>query len=557
MTTEGLELIDWRTLDPVHTGPSWERDAFGQFIAPERTLGFEALDWAMRYLTQPDGALAGTAWSPTGEQIRILLWWYAVDEMGRFTYRRGVLRRMKGWGKDPFLAVIAVIELCAPCRFSHFDENNEPVAKPEPAPWIQIAAVSKDQTRNTMLVFPGLVPERTRTRFGIEMGKELITSGRGRIEAVTSSPSTLEGGRPTLVIMNETHHWTQENGGIAQGQVISRNLAKRPEGAARAMEITNAHVPGQNSWAEQTYDSVETIRSGRTMLDADEMGIFYDSLEANPKFNFYGEDAVEQIKHALRQTRGDSVWLDVDRLTQEILDPQNPMSVSRRFYFNQIVAAEDAWVTRQQWDACSKPESILPNEKVVLGFDGSKTSDSTALVMMRLSDGLIELVRVWEKPAPPNDDPNWEVPKDQVADSVAHTFANYKVVAFYSDVKEWEDMIMDWDREYGDQLGVKASSNSAIAWDMRTKQMQLTKAIEALHRTVVEGSAKHTNDPKLNRHFYNARQRENKWGIGFSKESRSSAKKVDGVAATVLAFMARQDFFARGKEEKKRYGFAW
>jgi ABC-type amino acid transport substrate-binding protein len=176
--------------------------------------------------------------------------------------------------------------------------------------------------------------------------------------------------------------------------------------------------------------------------------------------------------------------------------------------------------------------------------------------MMRLSDGLIDLVRMWEKPAAPFDE-GWEVPKDQVDDAVAYAFAHFKVVAFYSDVKEWEDMIMRWDDLYGEKLGVKASTNSAIAWDMRTKQMQLTKAIEGLNRTVVEQVAKHSNNPKLNSHFYNARQRENKWGVGFSKESRSSSKKVDGVAATTLAFMARADYKAKGKPEKKRYGIAW
>jgi hypothetical protein len=547
-------MEDWRTFEASHTGPAWERTPLGTFVLPEYTVGQHVIKWAMDYLTQPDGQTAGQPWMPTGEQARIILWWYAVDETGRFVYRRGVLRRMKGWGKDPFLAVIAAVEMCAPCRFDGFDPNQPGgvKAKNEPAPWIQVAAVSKDQTRNTMLVFPGLFPKTTQARYGVEIGKETVTCGRGRIEAVTSSPATLEGARPTLVIMNETHHWKSENGGIEQGLAIQRNLAKRPEGAARAMEITNAHVPGENSWAEQSYDAFEAIRLGKSRAT----GIFYDSLESNPKFNFYGEDAVAQIKAALAQARGDSVWLDIERLSQEILDLQTPMSISRRFYFNQIVAAEDAWITRQQWDACSTRESIELGEQVVLGFDGSKTNDSTALVMMRLSDGLIDLVKMWEKPAPPHDE-GWSVPKDQVDDAVAYAFSHFKVVAFYSDVKEWEDMIMKWDDDYGSQLGVRASMNSAIAWDMRQKSMQLTKAIEALNRQIVETTAKHTNHPKLNSHFYNARQRENKWGVGFSKESKSSPKKVDGVAATVLASMARADYKARGKEEKKRYGTMW
>jgi hypothetical protein len=48
--------------------------------------------------------------------MRFILWWYAVDEFGRFVYRKGVLQRMKGWGKDPLLAVICLVELVGPSR---------------------------------------------------------------------------------------------------------------------------------------------------------------------------------------------------------------------------------------------------------------------------------------------------------------------------------------------------------------------------------------------------------------------------------------------------------
>jgi len=42
------------------------------------------LDW----LQQPDGPDAGSMFRPTFEQARFLRWWYAVDDRGRFVYRR-------------------------------------------------------------------------------------------------------------------------------------------------------------------------------------------------------------------------------------------------------------------------------------------------------------------------------------------------------------------------------------------------------------------------------------------------------------------------------------
>jgi hypothetical protein len=71
---------------------------------PEFSLGYEVIDWAENYLRQPDGANAGDPFKFTQEQEDFLLWWYGVDINGRFIYRRGVLRRSKGWGKSPFLA---------------------------------------------------------------------------------------------------------------------------------------------------------------------------------------------------------------------------------------------------------------------------------------------------------------------------------------------------------------------------------------------------------------------------------------------------------------------
>jgi len=46
---------------------------------PERTLGWTVLEWTVEYLRQPDGPEAGQPWRFTPEQVRIVLWWYAVD----------------------------------------------------------------------------------------------------------------------------------------------------------------------------------------------------------------------------------------------------------------------------------------------------------------------------------------------------------------------------------------------------------------------------------------------------------------------------------------------
>ncbi|GHF38571.1 hypothetical protein GCM10010218_19660 [Streptomyces mashuensis] len=64
---------------------------------PERTLAWEILGWAERYIVQPDGERAGSPWRFSDEQIRFLAHWFAVDENGRWVYSSGCLRRSKGW----------------------------------------------------------------------------------------------------------------------------------------------------------------------------------------------------------------------------------------------------------------------------------------------------------------------------------------------------------------------------------------------------------------------------------------------------------------------------
>src|SRR5690606_39438252 len=84
-----------------------------------------------------------------------------------------------------------MVELCGASRFSHW-ENGLPVGKRHPYPWVQVVAVSQQQTVNTFALFPSLVSDEMKAEFGIDLGKELIYAlgGTARLQAVTSNPRT-------------------------------------------------------------------------------------------------------------------------------------------------------------------------------------------------------------------------------------------------------------------------------------------------------------------------------------------------------------------------------
>lgn len=496
----------------------------------------------LRNLLQPDGPDAGEPWHYTPEQARFILWWYAIDERGRFLYRYGMLRRMKGWGKDPVGASICCIEFVGPCRFSHF-EGEGPVAVPHSAAWVQTAAVSRDQTRSTMTLFPGMLSPETIQEHGIDLGKEIIYahSGRCRIEAVTSSPRSLEGQRSTFVLKNENHLWIESNEGHAMSAVIARNLAKSRDGSARALAISNAHSPGEDSDAERDYMTYLAIEAGETRAT----GFLYDSIEAPANTDLADE---KSLHRGLTICRGDSDWVDIERIMEEIWDPRTEPSITRRFYLNQITAEEGSWIAPHEWEACYAKRGIKEGEQITLGLDGSKSEDHTALTGCCVSDGHVFPIGLWD----PSRYRGQEVPRKVVDGTVDLMFVMYDVVGFYSDVKEWESYIDKWEEEYGDQLCVKASYRHPIGWDMRSKTRETTNAVESFNDGIIERAFTHSASRRESQQVYNAKRRPNQYGVTFSKETPDSSRKVDWLASAVLARKARQDYVALPDDKKRQ-----
>lgn len=132
--------------EPVVIGPTWTKTEDGKsYVLPELTLGWECARFAAKWLQIDDGEGNLKPFQMTNEQLRFVLWFYAIDESGKFLYQRSLLQRLKGWGKDPLAAVIALFEAVGPCRFSHIDANGEVVGRALKTTLIQIAAVSQEQ----------------------------------------------------------------------------------------------------------------------------------------------------------------------------------------------------------------------------------------------------------------------------------------------------------------------------------------------------------------------------------------------------------------------------
>jgi hypothetical protein len=639
----GQEAIDW-SVCPMSLGPTWSkdptwtgpRDADG-YILPVYTLGWQAIKWITDNLLadETDEYDRPLPFQLTPEQMRFILWFYAIDENGRFLFREIVLQRLKGWGKDPLAAVIAAVEFVGPCRFAGWSAIEDPargigigdpVGKPHPRAWVQVAAVSLFQTGNTMQLFNGLFNDACKAEHSIDVGKETIYAyqGKKKIQAVTSNPAALEGNRPTLVIKNETHHWKDGvDGGIAMADAIERNATKAKGGAARTLSITNAYEPSQDSVARRERQAFELMAAGDYHND-----MMYDSLEApkdarlRPRFPDETEGAerrgvpvipneVKEIIHrryltrVLEAVRGDAWWLDIPSLVSSILNPRNKASRSRRFWFNQVTASEDAFVRPEAVEAAISKLArearqmagstgmeqieagwlVAPDERVVLFGDGSKSDDSTAIVGCSLDTGYTFLVGVWQKPAGERGK-TWLAPRGAVDARVKQAFERFNVVAFWFDPSHskdetddssyWMPFLDKWMREYKDRLAkeywpVKSGpAKHAVNFDMTGVPNQ--KLFVAGAEQFVE-DIETVNDieefapvfeicghPVLVTHLQNAVQHfsTNGWGMSLAKEAPDSPNKIDaGVCAIGARMLARIVLNLHEEEEEDDPGEIW
>jgi hypothetical protein len=533
------EEID--ALEPDFIGPTWATNPDGSWCLPERTLGWQIAGWCSKYLLGKEGE----PWKFTREQLRFVLWWYAVDEHGQFVYRTGVLQRMKGWGKDPLLAVLCLVELVGPSRFSHWDESGEPVGERHPQAWVQVTAVNQSQTTNTMSLVPSLMSDHFKETYDIKDGAVLIRAmgGKCRLEAVTSSYRAIEGKRTTFTLLNETHHWVLGNQGHKMFETIDGNATKMD---SRYLSITNAYLPGEDSVAERQRESYEAVVDGR----ATDVGFLYDSIEAHPSTPL----TPEALEIVVPKIRGDAIWLKVEGVIKSVLNTIISPARSRRMWLNQIVAEEDALYTKGDWDPLVDITlELKPNDEIVMGFDGGKTDDSTALVAIRVRDQAVFLLGLWENPGG-EAGKTWLVPRQAVDDMVRSAFGVYDVQGFYADVALWESYISEWSESFREGLAVKSTAADGISYDMRSGLQRITRAHERLVQVILDGKVHHDGNRDLRRHVLNARRRVNNYGLSFGKESKDSPKKVDAYAALLLAHECLHDLRNRGKKPAKKSG---
>lgn len=537
------------------------------------SIGPQVIAWAEWRTYEQTGEpglvhhLTGEPWQFTPGQRRFLHLWYAYNpETGRWLYRRGVKRGAKGTGKDPFGAALCNIEFIGPSHLVWRDGRW--VGERHRMPLVQIASNSEAQSKDMLRVANGLLCQEARDYYGIDCGetRTILKDSGGRMEILTASEKSAEGDPATFIALNESHHMTESSGGHRVAAVARRNVGKSPaELQARVCEFTNAHVPGTDSEAERSYEAWQAQVSGR----AKRQDILYDSIEAPPNTDLY-DDASRMA--GLRAAYMDAPWADLERISDEMLDPSTSVADSIRFYLNGLAVTEDAWVDPRRFDELARPDLVVADkEQIAMFLDCSKSTDATGLVACRISDGHVFTLGLWQRPHGDRGK-GWLAPRHEVDAAVRAAFDRWTVVWFGVDPSParddedehlyWMPLIDAWHRDFRDRLPVWATPGAkghSVLFDMRIKTLggadrnrMFTEAAMQTARDIDEdGTLTHDGNAALRMHVHNARRRTNPWGVSLGKVSRDSSKLVDLAVCMVGARMGRRIALNSGKLKKR------
>ncbi len=520
------------------------------------TLGWVAIDWIETHLCHGPGDVEGEPIVLDDEVCQFLLDVYRLFPAGHAQEGRRVVfdatfSRPKGRAKSETAGMLVCFEFVGPCRFSHWDEAGEPVGKPVKSPMIRCLATEEGQAGNTYdNVYTML--RHLKEKFPKEYGYLDVkatrvlkgTEAAGKIQPSTSGSASKDGGKETFAVADETHLYVLPEL-KAMIKTVRRNLRKRAKLAEPwFLATTTMYKPGQDSTAEGRHEAARKAKGKKTR----DLSILFDHREGFPVSDD-DWDNDEIMLRSLEEAYGvASEWLDLTGFLSEIRDPDNDRGDSERYFLNRRSATADSAFDADEWDDCKGDFEVERGELVVLGFDGARFRDSTALVGCIVETGQLFLVDIWERPENAHED--WQTPEADVTAAVEYAMDRWDVWRMYCDPFYWESTINAWANTYGDDRVIEWHTN---------RQKQAAYACRAFGTAIRTGALEHSDDPDLSRHIKNSYRRDAPrmkdddgkalWTI--CKERPDSPRKIDAAMAAILAWEARGDALAKGVRKKR------
>lgn len=424
---------------------------------------------------------------------------FALNPDGTFKHRTIYWSMARKNGKSALAAGVGLWAL-----FMH-DEGGETYS----------CASTKDQARITFNDARKLVEGEPELAALCKVYRDAIeVPATGSIWRVLASDSfSAEGLNASAVIFDEIHALQDRS----MWDVMQLSMASRRQPLMIATTTAGQRTDstGQDSTAYQLYQYSQKVARGEI---------------TDPSFYAAIWEAPAEADHRTREAwiAGNPGFGDLNSEADfEAMVQRTPESEFRTKRCNQWVNSAEAWLPTGAWDELSTEPDWNEDDQYVLGFDGSWSNDSTAIVAVRLprdEEDLphLFLLRIWEKQ--PTDDASWRVPTSEVEDTIIQFCQRYTVREVAFDPPRWTRTM-----DVLDELGIpitKFHTNQAA---------RMVPACQEFYDAVTERRLTHDGNPILSRHLDNAVIKNDRYGRRITKESGNSPRKIDAAVAAVVA----------------------
>ena len=340
--------------------------------------------------------------------------------------------------------------------------------------------------------------------------------------ALSSEAFTKEGLNPSCVIFDELH--AQPNDELYD--VMSNAFGARID--PLMIMITTAGVKldstGKESVCYRLFKYGQDVASG---------------VEVDPSFFFAWWGAAEGC-----DASSPAVWEAANPGYGDLLDAEDFESNYKQAIakgtindfktkrLNMWVDSSKAWLPDGWWDKCATLDSNadieIPARGVVLGFDGSRSGDNTALVAVTIEhEPKVIVLGLWERPADKSDE--WRVPRGEVKDAIRKACREMTVQECAYDEYLWQDAMEELSEE------IKRADGEELFVAFPQTSGRMAPATQRFYELVQNQKIRHTGDPRLSRHLGSAQIKTDERGARIVKDARNSNRKIDLAIAGLMA----------------------
>jgi phage terminase large subunit-like protein len=341
-----------------------------------------------------------------------------------------------------------------------------------------------------------------------------VPSTNSVMKVLSAEAYSKEGLNVSRAIVDEIHaHKNRE-----LFDVLSLSMGNRGK-LAQLLAVTTAgqktDMTGQDSIAYSLYQYGKRVSTGEVV----DPTFFMSWWEAPPEAD-HRDPEMWKVANP-----GYDDLVSADDFESAVKRTPEPEFRTKRL--NQWVSSMNAWLPNGAWQPLAEQRELLPDEDIIIGFDGSFNGDCTSLMGCTIPKDdekpYLFMIKTWEKQ--PEDTDDWRVNTQEVEDVIIQFCSTHNVKEIACDPYRWQR-----------SMDAMAEMGLPVIEFPSTSPSRMVSACAKFYTAVTEQTMIHDGDPLLERHLTNAVVKTDRIGPRIVKDNRSSPRKIDAAVAAVIAF---------------------